>query len=382
MKVLWLSTPPARALQDCCGIEGRRAHPVPWITGHLPPPPGMELHLACPAPQGVKPQVAPWQGATLHLYDRPARGRSLQLFSRDHLPLRGLVSEVKPDVVHGWGTEDSHALVAERLAPSRHVAGVQGVVNEIIRHVRPGLRDRLLATLETYTLRRARHIAVESEFVANAVRKLGCRGDIGVVPQPLRPEFLATEPAETARDEVLFVGGLLANKGYLEALQAFAAGAPATWNLRVVGSGTAVAEARFQKEVQRLGLAGRIVHEQGLDEVRMIEIMRRTPVLLLPTRIDSGPTALKEALALGLWPVCFDNSGPGEFIRLAGAGSLVPDGDTSALSAALKSVLAQKPWLDHSRRTKQMARARELFSRDAAWNGLRTLYDRVLVASA
>lgn len=382
MKVLWLCTPPARALRDCCGIEGRTAHPVPWITGHLAPPPDIDLHIACPAPHGVKPQTAPWQGATLHVYDRPARGRSLQLFSRDHLPLRRLVAELKPDVIHGWGTEDSHALVAERLAPERHVVGVQGVINEIIRHVRPGLRDRLLASLETYTLRRARHVAVESTFVANAVRKLGCHGDIGVVPQPLRPEFLATGPAEKTRDEVLFVGSLVANKGYLEALQAFADGAPVHWRLRIVGSGTAVTAARFQEEVRRLGLGDRILHEQGLDEVRMIEVMREAPVLLLPTRIDSGPTALKEALALGLWPVCFDNSGPGEFIRLAGAGTLVPDGDTPALGAALQSVLAQKPWLDLERRARQMARARELFSRAAAWNGLRALYDRVLAGAA
>jgi glycosyltransferase involved in cell wall biosynthesis len=58
------------------------------------------------------------------------------------------------------------------------------------------------------------------------------------------------------------------------------------------------------------------------NELRL-QAMQESAMFLLPSHMDTGPTALKEALAMGLWPVCYDNSGPAELIRRFQFGSLM-----------------------------------------------------------
>lgn len=378
MKILWLAAPPADAISEACGVSGYAGHAVSWITGHLPPPSGIDLHLACPAPAGVEPGTTRWRGATLHFYRRPRRGRSLTLFAFDHSPLQPLVARIAPDIIQGWGTEDSHARSAVRLAPDRHVVGAQGVVNEIIPYLHPSLRLRILSVLERQTFRRCRYVATESHFVANAVRRLGSHAQTTVIPQPLRRVFLETDPWPEPGQTILFLGHLVPSKGWEEALSAFAAAAPPTWRFHLIGSATPETLACLNREASRLGIANRVRHEQGLSEIQMVHALQQAPILLLPTRVDSGPTALKEALAMGLWPICFDNSGPAEFIRLCGAGTLVPDGNTAKLASALARAIEEQPWTNREQRRQQIARARQLFSPQAAWLGLQELYTRIL----
>jgi glycosyltransferase involved in cell wall biosynthesis len=108
--------------------------------------------------------------------------------------------------------------------------------------------------------------------------------------------------------------------------------------------------------------------------------MQESSVFLLPTRIDSGPTALKEALAMGLWPVCYDNSGPGEYIRKYGFGSLPKNQDIDSLCAELKYCLTELPWKDAEKRKLLAQRTRNDFSPDQAWQRLIEFYR--MVASA
>jgi glycosyltransferase involved in cell wall biosynthesis len=108
--------------------------------------------------------------------------------------------------------------------------------------------------------------------------------------------------------------------------------------------------------------------------------MQDSSVFLLPTRVDTGPTALKEALAMGLWPICYDNSGPGEYVRKYGFGSLVTDQDVNSLYSALQGCLIDKPWRDDSKRSALARRTRQDFSPEKAWEKLIELYQTIVPA--
>src|SRR5207253_8166013 len=130
---------------------------------------------------------------------------------------------------------------------------------------------------------------------------------------------------------------------------------------------------RMNTFVRRRGIAARFRHSPILDIQHLIKAMQKGSVFLLPTRIDTGPTALKEALTMGLWPVCYDNSGPGEYIRKYAFGSLARDQDMNSLCRELKHCLTDMPWKDLDKRNVLARRTRDDFSRELAWEQLTEL---------
>src|SRR5437899_1501470 len=98
-----------------------------WIVAHFPPPNEVDLHIACLWPGGSQRKDFEFDGVHFHLLPCPARGRALLLFQRDTSYFRNLVEELKPELIHAWGTEDSYGLVARRLAPNRSIIGIQGL---------------------------------------------------------------------------------------------------------------------------------------------------------------------------------------------------------------------------------------------------------------
>jgi glycosyltransferase involved in cell wall biosynthesis len=106
--------------------------------------------------------------------------------------------------------------------------------------------------------------------------------------------------------------------------------------------------------------------------------MQQSSILLLPTYIDCGPTALKEALSMGLWPICYDYSAPGAYIRQAGFGSLVRYADRQQLTHQLSKCIRQKPWLDAARRERCLRFTRSAFSPNHIWPRLLRNYQQIL----
>lgn len=375
MKVLWLCGLPAQVQREWPEASAfTTQHDWPWILGHLPPPDGIELHAACLWPGGARRVDLPYRGCTFHLLPCPRRGRAATLFRFDPLFYRGLFRELAPDVVHGWGTQDSAGHVACRLGGPRGVVSVQGVASDLRRFFPADFRFRVGEWNERRVLRAAARIVVESRYSADCVRRACPTAEPRIVDHPLRPEFPASRPSDGETPTVLFVGALYREKGILEALHAFAAAAPEPWRLRVVGRTMPAMASAFPEAVARLGLGVRVRHDASLPVDGIVEAYRSASVFLLPTYVDTGPTSLKEALAMGLWPVCFDNSGAAENIRRFGFGSLARDRDAADLARVLGEALASRPWADAPRREACVAAARRAFSREAAWSGLRALY--------
>lgn len=383
MKVLWLSPLPRAVEREALGNKPHGAqHDTPWILGHLPPPAGIELHLACLWPGGDHSKTIEYRGATIHLLPCMKKGRAMSLFLFDAGYFRPLVRALKPDVIHAWGTEDSLGLVATRLTAGQGIVNVQGLVNVIpLSRKRPG--RRLVARFfERVTFKRAGTVIAETKFAAAHADRLGRRKNkTKVVEQPLRDSFLGQVPAEQSEKTVLFVGTLNRLKGIKDALEAFAAIMPDDWCLTVVGSGANWQEQELKDHAQRLRLGGRFVWHRSLTGDELKACMRTASILLLPTYIDSGPTVLKEALALGLWPVCYDNSGPGEYIRRYGFGSLACDRDLNDLKKVLGAVLESRPWLDINARNAVSKRVQGDMCREHAWSRLLPIYEDVAGAT-
>jgi glycosyltransferase involved in cell wall biosynthesis len=120
-----------------------------------------------------------------------------------------------------------------------------------------------------------------------------------------------------------------------------------------------------------------VTHYPQLSTEEIVSLMPDCSVFLLPTRIDTGPTALKEALAMGLWPVCYDNSGPAHYIRRFRYGNLATDLNRAALIEALKGTLAAQEWKRAENRAKMESLIRPLFDKVNIWRELIKLYAEI-----
>ena len=94
---------------------------------------------------------------------------------------------------------------------------------------------------------------------------------------------------------------------------------------------------------------------------------------LLPSYGDTGPTALKEALSMGLYPICYRNSGPENLIHHYECGKLVKTGDIDALSGAISDCTRNVSKYSKCARQTSMFVRSEL-SRTNVWKELRTIY--------
>ena len=377
--MLWICRLP-RVVQDeiFAGEDHGSESDLSWIVAHLPAPQEIELHLACLWPGGTRRESVTFQGANFHVLPCPEKGRALLLFQRDTNYFRSLFEELKPDLVHGWGTEDSYGLVARRLAPQRHVIGIQGLIHTYYKYLPKSYRTLLVRATERMTLRRARNVVAESQYALNSAAPFCPPTAIKrVIEHPLRPEFLGASPSDGTEKTVIFVGAIDERKGVMDAIAAFSKIAPEDWKLHVVGKGTSENESKMYKLVGDMRIDARFHHSRDLETPSLVKAMRESAVFLLPTRVDTGPTALKEALTMGLWPVCYDNSGPGEYIRKYSFGSLATDRDVASLSNELKRCLSETPWKDAEKRKSLERQTRYDFSREQAWKQLTQFYDVV-----
>jgi glycosyltransferase involved in cell wall biosynthesis len=383
MRVLWICALPLEVQQTALGNKGHGAQvPVSWILAHLPPPAAnIELHIACLWPGGDRRKNVDYFGARVHLLPCPRRGRALLLFQRDTSYFRGLFDELQPAIVHGWGTEDSFGLVARRLAPAHHVIEIQGLISAYRKRAPMPLRAFLTALTERWTLAGAANVIGESNYSIEEARPL-CPADarLWLIEHPLRAEFLAAAPSDRIRKTALFVGTIEERKGISEALTAFARVAPRNWKLQIVGAGSQTEERAMHRLAKNLMLEGRFQHTRFCGTGDLVQMMQTSSIFLLPTHIDTGPTALKEALTMGLWPVCYDNSGPAEYVRRYGFGSLAQDNDVESLMEQLARALKHAPWNNGSDPAALANRTRDDFSPAKAWSSLGECYKAIAVS--
>jgi glycosyltransferase involved in cell wall biosynthesis len=382
MKVLWISSFPSTLCENRVDphLEHFFTHPVPWITSHLPPPENVELHIACLYPDGKKYLDFQKHETCWHLIPVPPTGRATSFFLSDYKYYEPLFAKVKPDVVHAWGTEDSNAIVAHKLLPSRTLIGIQGLMHDylFVSGFKGVFRMLICTFTELATLAKARQIVAESNFSMKSAAKFARKAEFHVVEHPVRKEIHQADWNLQRLNRILFVGNLSPRKGIQEALIAFAQSAPENWQLRIAGTGDNRYVEKMKILASSLGVEDRVSFLGTLATNDLIQEMQVASIFLLPSKSDTGPTALKEALCMGLWPVCFDNSGPSEYITKFQWGSLAKNLDQEDLSLKLKTATLERPWEDIKEDTHPAKIARSLFSPQNAWDKLIPIYESIV----
>jgi len=239
-------------------------------------------------------------------------------------------------------------IVSERSDPTQHA-------------LRPGW-----AALRRTLYPRASAVVVQTPDVRRWAERFIRPEKIHVIPNPVmaasterrsEPSGGCARDARHVRPAVVAMGRLDPQKGFDLLLRAFAAchAERPEWALVILGEGPE--RSRLEALARDLGLEAAVCFAGHVGSPATV--LDASDVFVLSSRYEGFPNALLEAMAAGLPVIAADcASGPRHIVRNGIDGVLVPPEDVSALSNAMRALMA-----DPQRRQDLGARATEVVER-------------------
>jgi glycosyltransferase involved in cell wall biosynthesis len=341
LKVAWCSFFPVEWLADVPKEVSAlpKGHPATWqqaMLAELEQRPDLKLHIIVLRKQFRRSLEFERNGVTFHLIKPPGGWRAPSLFWLDTVLIGRLLRQIQPALLHAWGTENGAALVAARL-PYPYLVTVQGLMSWMAELMPVSRYQRLTAFLEKRGLRQAKVATAESSFAVGYLRHHYPHLQAHHVEQVPKPMFCQVQRRpQLSPFRFVFVGTVWYPKGAdllfgaLDRLRN-----ELDFELVVIGSGEAAflqsQQARLAPECWR-----RIRFFPQLDSAGVMAELARATMMILPTRADTGPTALKEAVIAGVPVVAANIGGVPDYVVHDRNGVLCAPNDQNALEQTIR----------------------------------------------
>jgi glycosyltransferase involved in cell wall biosynthesis len=343
MRVAWISEYPVEWVESA--PESIRAmprqHPATWLrvlAREFSKRNDIELHaiaLRTRAPSSVQFSA---EGATIHVIKVPPFSRSASMFWVDTFAISRVLKRIKPDLVHAWGAERGAGLVASRLGYP-YVVTIQGLLSWYRQLIPFNSYDHYSTELEDIALRRARVLTTECRFAAGYLRSM--YPDATVVQAEHAPNWhfhhVERRP-QLSPFRFVFVGTPGHRKGTDLLLLALNELTPQfNFELTVIGGGAGFVQsvdAPFNPEFLR-----RIRVVPGVPPEEVARELATAGALVLPTRADTSPNAVKEAVVAGVPVVASGIGGVLDYVENGLNGFRFEAGNLGALIDALRALL-------------------------------------------
>ncbi|MBI3879219.1 MAG: glycosyltransferase family 4 protein [Verrucomicrobia bacterium] len=253
--------------------------------------------------------------------------------------VRRKLRELRPDVVHGQGTERECSLSAV-MSGFPNVLTIHGNMRLIaqVNRPRPFTYGWLAARLESFTVPRAAGVVCITSYTQRAVQSFARR--TWVVPNAVDASFFEVAPEPVPEPVILVVGQVILRKNtnaFIRALDPLAA----RKKFSVVFLGGAAPDDSYAREFHQLlatrpwcrfgGFAGR-------EELKLH--LRGATLLALPTLEDNCPMCVLEAMAASVPVVAARVGGVPDLIGENVTGLLCDPASADSMCAAIERALA------------------------------------------
>jgi len=252
--------------------------------------------------------------------------------------LLNILKEIRPDIVHVWGSETPYPSVLKELSKQSipTIMSMQGILTEYDRigSFRGNWRLRLQSRYEKGWVRSATVITSESEWGLGKVRDLAPHSDGRLVEYGVNPSFydLKWNP-DPAHPVVLYCGGTDWRKGFDLLIEALKIAPAPRWTCWIAGGGSIPSE-----QPQVLPLGAEILGNLNWSQLQ--KSMSRAWALVLPTRADTSPNAVKEARVTGMPVITSRHGGQSGYIRDGENGMIVDPLTPAGLRKAMDTLLS------------------------------------------
>ncbi len=323
----------AEALAALPGVELTVVVPPSWREQRADAQPLERRHT-----QGYELIVAPnWFNGHHHIHCYPTLG--------------GIVRRVRPAIFH-VDEEPFNLATAQACWWAERVGARSLFVTwaTVYRDYPPPF-----SLFERYTHRRAAAAIAGNQDALDILRRRGYGGPTAIIPLAIDPDlYPPREGGRIGPFTIGFLGRLVREKGAHVLLDA-AARLCGEWRLLIVGGGAE--EAHLRAQAAALGIAGRVEFVPTVPSTEVPRWLHRldalaVPSLTMPNWKEQFGRVIIEAMAAAV-PVIGSDSGEIPNV-IADAGLVFPEGDSAALAAHLRSLIA-----DETLRTRLATAGRE-----------------------
>lgn len=340
--VAWIADYPVEWLPDAPEAVRRntRGHPSTWqavLLGELEQRPEIRLHILA-LRKGIQRDLTfTRNGVTFHVLRAPGGWRAPSFFWVDTVLLRRALARIRPAVVHAWGTERAAGLVASRLGYP-YVITLQALLTWYAELVPLDHYHRFTSWFEPMSLRRARWATTEGAFTARYLRQRYPR--LGVRQIEHAPAWVfhrIDRHPQRAPLRFLAVGTLGYRKGsdlLLRALDRLRS--ELDFRLIVVSA----PHREFLRSIESVvspSLWERVEFKPDLTATQVAAELAVATMLLMPTRADTSPNAVKEAVVAGVPVVASAIGGIPDYVLPERNGLLFPSEDLEAFVAQIRA---------------------------------------------
>jgi len=342
IRVAWISDFPIEWIGDLPGELKHlpRKHAATWLRvlfDEFKLDPQIDLHIVALRKDLTANCAFEREGVTFHVLKVPPGLRGPTLFWIDTFLIGRVLNEVRPDVVHAWGTERGAALVAHRLKYP-NVVTVQGLLMWYAETVPVNLYFRFASLLERMSLPRAPLVTTESKF---AVQYLKAKmPNVRVLQAEHAPNWVFHRVQRrpcTEKLRFIYVGTLDYRKGgdlLVQALDRLRA--ELDWELQIIG-GVEPTLLRKLRATTAEETWKRIQFKDNLSPPEIADELGQATMMLFPTRADTSPNAVKEAVVAGVPVVASTIGGIPDYVFPDENGLLFPSENLDAFVDAIRS---------------------------------------------
>ena len=340
---------------------------------------GIEVHVvSCTQ----KPMNAPEKLAHniwFHSLHVPKRGWLRTGYQGCIRATRAKLKEIKPDVVHGQGTERDCALSAV-FSGFPNVVTIHGNMRMIAKlfGAKPFSYQWLAAKIEPFTIARTGGVVCITEYTRSQVSDLSKR--TWVVPNAVDQNFFAIAPAPVAPPLILCVGSIDARKNQntlIDALAPLAAKMP----IRLLFLGGINAASPYGREfLDRLKANPWCEHAGFADRDLLRTYFAQASLVALPSIEDNCPMVVLEAMAAGVPVVAGRVGGVPELIEHRQTGLLFDPCNPEEIKMAIAEILSN-PATGEGMAKAAKSQANRVFHPEAVATRHLEIYREFLVSS-
>jgi glycosyltransferase involved in cell wall biosynthesis len=315
------------------------AHPASWqrvLLNELRHNPAVKIHVVILRKQFERSESFTHDEVSFHLLKAPALLRAPSLFWVDTLLIGRALRRIQPDLVHAWGTERAAALVASRLSYP-YLVTIQGLMTWLASQIKMSRYHRLATWLEKLSLPRAPLVTTESAFAVQFLKERWPHLRLMQVEHAPNWVFHQVQRRpQTQPVRFVFVGTFRHSKGadlLFKALDQIKD--ELSFEMVIVGNCESGLMGTLRGNASR-ELWSRVRFRLDLPTEQVAEELAVATVMLYPTRADTSPNAVKEAVVAGVPVVASAVGGIVDYVFPGANGFTFPSEDVPAFVQAIR----------------------------------------------
>lgn len=364
--------------------EHIKRHPGRWVLNHALAQKsiGLDVEVVTLVHGAKKDYVLEVEGIKVHYLRTAHKWRHMTFYAIDQWRVARYVKKLNPDFVHAHGTEDAYGWAAQRTGLPYCITA-QGLFFQIIPTLKrkPSIHEKFLKWGENVVLKRAKHVIAKSEYVRDALAEKYPHLQLELIPNTYEPT-LARGIVFSKQQAFAFVGCIDDRKGVhliAEALKRVINEFPNV-KLHIAGNNKECSQTLYEQSVikdLRETLGENLILHGRVPSDELFKLLDECVAIVAPSTEEMFGNQLIEGLMRGCHGIVTDQTAMAENVRRFGNGTIVPQGDSSAIADAMIEILKSPPKEDVIQKARQ--NINDYMSPKAVANKHFNLYSKIIL---